>query len=281
MNKRRCLSSIGIGAILVIFSIWTLFPFLYIVVTAFKPPGESYTLDFIPWLQFQPTMYSWKVVLGTQGGRTIKALINSITVATVSSFIVLLLGCLAGYALSRFVFKKWKNKDIAIWILSNRMFPPVAIVIPLFLIMRTLRLLDTRSGLIIAHTLYNLPLAVWLMLDFFNELPRDIEEAALVDGCSRLGVFLKIAVPLSASGLVAVYVLCFIFSWSELLFVVSLSYSKAMTLPVMIAGALSVRGLDFWKVSALTLIAVIPPIILATTMSKYLIRGLTLGAVKG
>jgi multiple sugar transport system permease protein len=281
MNKRRCLSSIGIGAILVIFSIWTLFPFLYIVVTAFKPPGESYTLDFIPWLQFQPTMYSWKVVLGTQGGRTIKALINSITVATVSSFIVLLLGCLAGYALSRFVFKKWKNKDIAIWILSNRMFPPVAIVIPLFLIMRTLRLLDTRSGLIIAHTLYNLPLAVWLMLDFFNELPRDIEEAALVDGCSRLGVFFKIAVPLSASGLVAVYVLCFIFSWSELLFVVSLSYSKAMTLPVMIAGALSVRGLDFWKVSALTLIAVIPPIILATTMSKYLIRGLTLGAVKG
>jgi len=281
MNKRKCLSSIGIGAILIVFSIWTLFPFLYIAITAFKLPGESYTLDFIPWLQFHPSMYSWKVVLGTQGGRTIKALINSVVVATVSSFIVLLLGCLSGYALSRFVFEKWKNKDIAVWILSNRMFPPIAIVIPLFLIMRTLRLLDTRSGLIIAHTLYNLPLAVWLMLDFFNELPKDIEEAALVDGCSRLSVFFKIAIPLSSSGLVAVYVLCFIFSWSELLFVVSLSYSKAMTLPVMISGALSVRGLDFWKVSALTLIAVIPPIILATTMSKYLVRGLTLGAVKG
>ncbi len=281
MNARKYLSSIGIGTILIIFSIWTLFPFLYIAITAFKPPGESYTLDFIPWLQFRPTLYSWRVVLGTQGGRTIKALVNSIIVATVSSFIVISLGCLAGYALSRFVFEKWKNKDIAVWILSNRMFPPVAIVIPLFLIMRTLRLLDTKSGLIIAHTLYNLPLAVWLMFDFFNELSRDIEEAALVDGCSRLGIFFKIAVPLSASGLVAVYVLCFIFSWSELLFVVSLSYSKATTLPVMIAGALSVRGLDFWKVSALTLIGVIPPIILATTMSKYLIRGLTLGAVKG
>jgi len=216
-----------------------------------------------------------------EGGRTIRALVNSITVATVSSFIVLLLGCLAGYALSRFVFKKWKNKDIAIWILSNRMFPPVAILIPLFLIMRTLRLLDTKTALTIAHTLYNLPLAVWLMLDFFNELPKDIEEAALVDGCSRLGVFFKIAVPLSASGLVAVYVLCFIFSWSEILFAVTLSYSKNMTFPVMIAGALTVRGLDFWKVSALTLIAVTPPVILATTMSKYLIRGLTLGAVKG
>ncbi|MCD6256474.1 carbohydrate ABC transporter permease [Candidatus Aerophobetes bacterium] len=270
-----------IWIVLIIFAIWTVFPLIWAVATSFKTMTESYTLSLIPYLQFKPSWYAWNEIWGRMFGRVSKSLINSIVVAGLSSLFVLALGCLAGYALSRFVFEKWKNKDIATWILSLRMFPPVVVLIPIFLMMRTLYLLDTWRAIILVHMLYNLPLAVWLMMDFFNEIPEDIEESALIDGCSRFGAFVRISIPLSSSGLVAVYILSFIFSWSEFLFAVSLSYNKAITFPAMIAGALSVKGLDFARVSALTLLAITPPMILAVLMSKYLIRGLTFGAVKG
>ncbi|HDN85044.1 MAG TPA: carbohydrate ABC transporter permease [Candidatus Aerophobetes bacterium] len=270
-----------IWIVLIIFAIWTVFPLIWAVATSFKTMTESYTLSIIPYLQFKPSWYAWNEIWGRMFGRVSKSLINSIVVAGLSSLFVLALGCLAGYALSRFVFEKWKNKDIATWILSLRMFPPVVVLIPIFLMMRTLYLLDTWRAIILVHMLYNLPLAVWLMMDFFNEIPEDIEESALIDGCSRFGAFVRISIPLSSSGLVAVYILSFIFSWSEFLFAVSLSYNKAITFPAMIAGALSVKGLDFARVSALTLLAITPPMILAVLMSKYLIRGLTFGAVKG
>lgn len=270
-----------IWIVLIIFAIWTVFPLIWAVATSFKTMTESYTLSLIPYLQFKPSWYAWNEIWGRMFGRVSKSLINSIVVAGLSSLFVLALGCLAGYALSRFVFEKWKNKDIATWILSLRMFPPVVVLIPIFLMMRTLYLLDTWRAIILVHMLYNLPLAVWLMMDFFNEIPEDIEESALIDGCSRFGAFVRISIPLSSSGLVAVYILSFIFSWSEFLFAVSLSYNRAITFPAMIAGALSVKGLDFARVSALTLLAITPPMILAVLMSKYLIRGLTFGAVKG
>lgn len=270
-----------IWIVLIIFAIWTVFPLIWAVATSFKTMTESYTLSIIPYLQFKPSWYAWNEIWGRMFGRVSKSLINSIVVAGLSSLFVLALGCLAGYALSRFVFEKWKNKDIATWILSLRMFPPVVVLIPIFLMMRTLHLLDTWRAIILVHMLYNLPLAVWLMMDFFNEIPEDIEESALIDGCSRFGAFVRISIPLSSSGLVAVYILSFIFSWSEFLFAVSLSYNRAITFPAMIAGALSVKGLDFARVSALTLLAITPPMILAVLMSKYLIRGLTFGAVKG
>jgi len=246
-----------------------------------KSPGEQYSTAFLPHFQFKPSSYAWQVVLGqAEGERTRQGLRNSVLISSLSSLLVLFLGALAGYSLARFRFHRWKNKDIATWILSNRMFPPIAVAIPFFLIMRTLKLLDTMPAIVMAHVVYNLPLAIWLMIDFFRELPEEIEEAALIDGCSSFQAFLRIALPLSLPGIVAVYILCFIFSWNEFLFVVTLSYRKTMTMPVIIAGALTVRGLDFWKVSALSLLAVTPPVILAALTSRYLIRGLTLGAVK-
>jgi multiple sugar transport system permease protein len=153
-------------------------------------------------------------------------------------------------------------------------------VIPYFLFMRTLRLLDSPVAIILAHTVLNLPLAVWLMLDFFRDLPRDLEDAAMIDGCSPLGAFYRIALPLAAPGLVAVYVLSFIFSWNEFIFVLVLGFNKAITIPITIAGALTTKGLEFWKVASMSLIGIIPVVVLATFVSKYLIRGLTLGAIK-
>ncbi|MGQ9614773.1 MAG: carbohydrate ABC transporter permease [Spirochaetota bacterium] len=266
--------------IIIVFSIWTIFPIFWALITSFKYTGEAYNPTFIPWVQFEPSLHGWKFQLITAGERTFRSLRNSIIIASCSSAVVLVLGSFAGYSLARFVFHRWKNKDIAVWILSNRMFPPVAVVIPYFLIMRTLRLLDNPLSIIMAHTILNLPLAVWLMLDFFRDLPKDLEDAAYIDGCSHFGAFFRIALPLAAPGLVAVYVLSFIFSWNEFIFVLVLGFNKAITIPVTIAGALTTKGLEFWKVASESLMGIIPVVVLATLVSRFLVRGLTLGAIK-
>lgn len=281
MKNKKILTISVCWSILIVFLIWTVFPIFWAIVTSLKTLAESYSLSIIPYLQFDPSPRVWTRLFTEDLKPLLNALKNSVVVAIVSSFISLALGCLTGFALSRFVFHKWKNKDIATYILSLRMFPPVVILIPIFLMMRTFRMLDSLPSVILTHILYNLPLAVWLMMDFFNQLPKEIEESALVDGCSALGAFLRISIPLSSSGLVAVYVLCFIFSWSEFLFALGLTYNKAVTFPVMIAGVLTPVALDFGRVSAFTLLAILPPTILTLLMSRYLVRGLTLGAVKG
>jgi multiple sugar transport system permease protein len=280
IGKRTSLGAAIVIVVLLVFAAWTLFPILWAVITSFKQPGDSFEATFIPFKQFKPTLYAWKDAFIFTGDRTIRSLINSVVIASVSSAVVLMLGAFAGYSLARYEFKKWKNKDISLFILSQRMFPPVAVLIPYFLIMQNLRLLDNVLAIIIVHTTMNLPLAVWLMLDFFADLPRDLEEAALIDGCGHLKAFVRIALPIAAPGLVAVYVLSFIFSWNEFIFVIVFGYHKAMTLPVMIAGSLSVRGLEFWKVASLSILAIIPPVVLAVILSRYLVRGLTLGAIK-
>ena len=280
IGRRKPLGVTIILALLILFTIWTLFPVIWAVITSFKEPGDSYKATFIPYKQFKPTLYAWQDAFVFTGDRTLRSLLNSIIISTLSSAVVLILGALAGYSLARYQFKKWKNDDISLWILSQRMFPPVAVLIPYFLIMQRLHLLDNVIAVVMVHTTMNLPLSVWLMLDFFRDLPKDIEEAAMIDGCGHFKAFFRIAIPIAAPGLVAVYVLSFIFSWNEFLFVVVFGYQKAMTLPVMIAGSLSVRGLDFWKVASLSILSIIPPVILALILSRYLVRGLTMGAIK-
>ena len=280
IGRRKPIGAAVILLIVIIFAIWTLFPVIWAVITSFKEPGDSYKPTFIPYKQFKPTLYAWNDAFVKTRDRTLRSLRNSIVIATLSSIVVLLLGAFAGYSLARYEFRKWKNKDIALWILSNRMFPPVAVMIPYFLIMQKLHLLDNVLGIIMVHVTMNLPLSVWLMLDFYSELPKDLEEAAMIDGCGHFKAFFYIALPIAAPGLVAVYVLSFIFSWNEFLFVIVLGFKKAMTLPVLIAGSLTVRGLDFWKVSSLSILAIIPPVILAVVLSRYLVRGLTMGAIK-
>jgi len=280
IGKRKPAGVAVVWLILIVFSIWTLFPILWAVITSFKQPGDSFKATFIPFVQFKPTLHAWKDAFVTAGDRTLRSLMNSIIIATISSAATLLLGAFAGYSLARYEVKRWKNRDISFFILTQRMFPPVAVLIPYFLIMQNLRLLDSLLAIILIHTTMNLPLSVWLMLDFFSGIPHDMEESALIDGCGLFKAFLYIALPIAAPGLVAVYVLSFILSWNEFIFVVVFGYKNSMTLPVMIAGSLSVRGLDFWKVASLSILAIIPPVILAVVFSRYLVRGLTMGAIK-
>ena len=280
IGRRKTVGVVIILAVLILFAVWTLFPVVWAVITSFKEPGDSFKATFIPYKQFKPTLFAWKDAFVATRDRTLNSLRNSIIISTLSSAVVLVIGAFAGYSLARYEFRKWKNRDIALWILSQRMFPPIAVLIPYFLIMQHLRLLDNVLAVILVHTTMNLPLSVWLMLDFFSDLPADIEEAALIDGCGHFKAFFYIALPIAAPGLVAVYVLSFIFSWNEFIFVSVFGFQNAMTLPVMIAGSLTVRGLDFWKVSSLSILSIIPPVILALLLSRFLVRGLTMGAIK-
>lgn len=277
-NSKEIISWIVILVILSIYFVWTIFPFAWMFLTSIKSKAIIYKPYFLPFVQFQPTLENWyNVVVGGYGS---KAFINSLVVAVASSFFSLFLGALAGYGLSRFRFRKWKNRDIAVFVLSQRMMPPVAVIIPYFLIMRTFGLLDTWWALILAHSVFNLPLSTWLAMDFFNEIPLDLEDSALVDGCTRWGTFLRVTLPLSVPGLVAIYILCFILSWNELLFALILTYNKAYTVPVLIAGTLAFQQMEWWNLAVYTTLAIIPPVVLALMFEKYLVRGLTLGAVK-
>jgi len=194
--------------------------------------------------------------------------------------LALILGTPAAYSLARFQFKRWKNRDIATFILSLRMIPPAVVIVPFFIIMSNLNLLDTWLGIIFVHTTFVLPFAVWIIREFFLDLPKEYEEAALIDGGSHLTAFLKIALPLAAPGLVAAWIFCQVFSLNEFLFVLILSYSKSITLPWIIASGEHSRGIEWGLISAYTILAIIIPITLAILIRKYLARGLSLGVVR-
>ena len=215
-------------------------------------------------------MDAWKSLFGA-GSVIYRLVTNSLIIAVSSSALAITIGSLAAYSLSRFEFKRLKNNYIAFWILSNRMFPPVALVIPFFLMFKFLNMLDTLPAVIVAHTAFSLPFVVWMMREFFLDMPKEIEESAMIDGCSTFGVLRRVVLPLAAPSIATVVVFCFIFSWNELLFALFLTYNRAQTLPMLVAG----------DGDAVSTVAIIPPILFAILVQKYIIRGLTLGAVKG
>lgn len=280
-SKRSSARKVLLTVVVLLTVIWGAFPIYWAIVTSIKPRLETFTVSYIsiPFLQFRPTLDNWIEELST--GEIRRAIANSVVVSVTSALLALLLGTLAGYALARFRFERIKNKDLAVWFISQRVLPPVVVVIPYFLIMKTLGLLDTKLALILAYTTFNLPFAVVIMRQIFKEIPDDMEEAALVDGASRFGAFWRVALPLSGPALVATYIICLSFAWNEFLFALIFAQRDAVTLPVIIAGAEHARGVQFWFVATRSLIAAAPPTILALLIQPYIVRGLTFGAVKG
>jgi multiple sugar transport system permease protein len=209
-------------------------------------------------------------------------LITSAVVAVLSTLCAMLLGTFAAYALARFSLPRRLDTRLSLWILSTRMFPPIVTAVPLFLMMRDVRLLDTRLSLVIVYTGFNLPFVVWMMRGFFREIPREIEEAAMVDGDSRLGALRRVLLPLAAPGLAATAVFCLIISWNEFLLALVLTQTDAaMTLPVGIAGRVTQYEIKWGVMSAAGVVAMIPILVFALAVQRYLVRGLSLGAVKG
>jgi len=233
-----------------------------------------------PWFGFTPTLNHFYDAFVTRSFGDY--LLNSAIVAVASTACALVIGTLAAYALARFQLPWRLNRHLSLWILSTRMFPAIVTVVPLFLMMRDLRLLNTRASLIIVYTAFNLPFVVWMMRGFFVELPRDLEEAALVDGDSRLGALFRVVLPLVAPGLAATAVFCLIVSWNEFLFALVLTQTDAaMTLPVGIAGRVTQFEIKWGVMSAAATVAIVPILVFALALQKYLVRGLSMGAVKG
>jgi multiple sugar transport system permease protein len=173
------------------------------------------------------------------------------------------------------------NRDIAFWMISQRILPPVAVVIPIYVLFQHLRLLDTRTALIITYAASNLPIVVWLMRDYFNTLPWELEEAAVVDGASTFRVFRSITLPLSMPGLVATFLIVLVFAWNEYLLALFLSSADAQTMPLTVAAQNATRGPQWWYMSVLIQIMILPVIALAIALERVISRGLLVGAVKG
>ncbi|HHY47157.1 MAG TPA: carbohydrate ABC transporter permease [Firmicutes bacterium] len=284
-KSRNRLGSLLMYLVLIAWTAFTVFPLYWTVITSVKTPlAVNEGPFYFPFIDFKPTLDAWVGIFTREfsGDMVTRPFGNSVVVGLTSAVLAVILGSLAAYGLTRFTYRLGKigNKDIAFWILSQRMLPPIATVIPLFIVFKTLRILDTRISLILAYTMFNLPFSVWLMRDFFASLPREVEECALVDGCTPFQVFYRIALPLSTPGLVATFIFCLIFAWNEFLFALVLTFSKGQTMPLLIAGQNFQRGPQWWDISAMALLTIFPVLLLALLVERYIVRGLTLGAVK-
>lgn len=284
-NMMDRLKSIATYAFILLFSGFFFIPLFWMVVISIKNPIDQFTLGFVPWLQFEPTLRNWEAEGFKQAAENLKALMNSTIIGLGSATIATVLGALAGYALARFEFKRMKNVDILSYFLSLRFLPPIALAIPFYVFMQSIPvgtsgLIDTQLAVILIHGSAFLPYAVLVIRDAFKSVPVAMEESAFVDGASVLRVLTRIALPVVAPAVAAVFILTFSFSWNEFLFAFVLTSKNAFTLPIRIAESVTAIGVFFYALSIRQLIAVIPPIILGILVQKYIVSGLTMGAVK-
>jgi multiple sugar transport system permease protein len=271
-------------------AVWTLiclFPIYWLIITSVKQPIAVFQgPKYFPWIDFQPVLNAWNDVLfGRFQDQVVRSWTNSAIMAISSATCAVALGALAGYALTRFEYRvpllKWGNRNIAFWVISQRMLPPVVVILPYVIMYQFLGLLDTHFGMILAYTVFNLPFAVWIMRDFFAGLPIDLEESAWIDGASRLQAFRIIILPLAAPGLIATFLFCLMFAWNDYIFALMLTFSRASTMPMYVAGAGSQSyGPQWWYLSALSLLTVAPMIVIALLVERYITRGLVVGALK-
>ena len=271
-----------------VITFWSMFviaPFLWALSTSFKD-FNSVTggATYIPWLQFEPSLEGWKVLVRSpaKGGvDIIEPYFNSIFVTCTASLISIILGTLAAYALSRFTFKAGfiKNNDITFFFISQRIMPPIVLSIPFFLMLSFLGLLDNLFGLILVYIVLLMPIAVWIMVDFFNKVPKEIDETALIDGCNPYQAFLKVVVPNSIPGLIVAGLFCIIFGWIDFFFAFILTFTEVQLLPVKIV-ALNSSVTPWWSLSASALVSVAPLIVVAFIVERYLSKGNLSGALK-
>ncbi len=329
----RALGMVLTYLVLILWTIIVLFPLYWMVVTSFKLPIQVNSGPvYLPFVDFQPSLHAWQYILfGDLANDTRRQYINTAVVATTSTILVMGIGSMAAYGLTRFQYqprlgmivsfilcvvlaiilallrvpialaivvavalfvivmltiaKRFRrslgNNDIAFWMVSQRVLPPVAVVIPIYVMYQQLGLLDTWAALIITYIAANLPIVVWLMRDYFATIPLELEECAAIDGASRYRTFWSIVLPLSVPGFVATFLFVLVFAWNEYLFALFLTNANAQTLPVSIAAQNATRGPQWWYMSVLVLIMIAPVIVMALLLERYMAKGLLVGAVKG
>ena len=258
--------------------VWLLFllaPLYWMFITSFKPSTDYLAVPPV-WFPSEPTFVHYTAAMFAYRG--LDGLRNSLIVSVSATAFSAFFGTMMAYSLARF---NTGGQHLSFWVLSQRFLPPIAVVLPIFLIYRALRLNDTHFGLIIAYTVFTLPVSVWMMYAYFRQMPRSLEEAALVDGCSRWSAFWRVAVPLAAPGIVAAAVFAFITCWTEFFFALILTSRVAFTLPTVFRAFLGFQGALYGEASALAMVSLVPSIALGILVQRHLVRGLTLGAVRG
>lgn len=264
--------------VVVLTMILVLFPLYWMVTSAFKVKAD-YLSNPPVIFPSRFTLDSFKEVFGMNG--LLNQFINSFVVAGVSTAISLIFGAMAAYAVARGRFHKVVRGAFGLWFMVQKMYPAIATAIPIYLVMRNLHLIDTRTALIIMNTSFNLPLVIWLLMGFFEQVPIEMEESARIDGASFLQRFFKVVFPVTKPGLVAAGILAFVGAWNEFLFAVILTINKSKTLPVVIAGFITDRGLEWGPMAATSVITLLPVLVLVLLAQKQFVEGLAMGAVKG
>ncbi len=294
------------GVLIATYAIITLLPLIWIISTSFKSSTDA--IAYPPAILFQPTLEGYVNLLTTQTRQSPAALaanppetwyeeivhdrgmsivgpsrfgerfLNSVIIGFGSTFLSVFLGTLAAYAFSRYRIPL--KDDLLFFILSTRMMPPIAVAIPIFLMFRHLGLSDTHAGMILLYTAVNLSLSVWLLKGFIDEIPREYEEAALIDGYTRFQAFYKVVLPQAATGIASTAIFCLIFAWNEYAFAVLLTSGNAQTAPPFIPTIIGVGGRDWPAVAAGATIFLVPVMVFTVLLRKHLLRGITFGAVR-
>jgi multiple sugar transport system permease protein len=262
-------------ATLVVVLVLFLTPYVWIFLTSFKTRLDA--LADVPVWTFTPTFEHYPKIFIDKG--YLPLVWNSLIVAIFSTVLSLTFGTPAAYVFARFGFPG--KEDLFFFFLTTRMAPPISIVVPLFLLFTVLGLTDKLIAVILAHTTFNVSLVVWMMRGFFADIPREIDEAAMMDGHTRGGTFLRVLLPMAAPGLAATAVLCFILSWNEFLYAFILVAFEGRTLTVGIPGLVTPHGTLWGQVAAVAVVATLPILLFTFLVQKHLVRGLTFGAVKG
>jgi multiple sugar transport system permease protein len=293
--------------VVVLYAVITMVPLAWIFLTSLKTPPDS--ISYPPKVVFEPSLEGYCNLFTTRSRQTadyiatlplpsgtceritrernmvvvgpsnyVPRFVNSLVIAFGSTALSVLLGTTAAYAFSR--FKVPLRDDLMFFILSTRMMPPIAVAIPIFLMYRELGLSDTRLGMILLYTAVNVSLAVWLLKGFIDEIPREYEEAAMVDGYTRLQAFFRVVLPQATTGIVATAIFCLIFAWNEYAFAVLLTSGEAQTAPPFIPTIIGEGGQDWPAVAAGTTLFLVPILVFTVLLRKQLLRGITFGAVR-
>jgi multiple sugar transport system permease protein len=246
-------------------------PFFWMVQMSFRPNDDIFGYE----LAFTPTVEHYTALWH---GNFPTSFLNSVLSSGLSTILAMVIGTPAAYALARWEFRG--KEQVGLWILATRMAPPIAFTIPFFLAYRVLGLSDTVLGLVLIYLTFNLALVIWMMQTFFASVPKTLEEAAWIDGCSIWGGFLRITLPLAAPGLAATAVLCFIFSWNDFFYALILTRTNAQTAPVAIVNFIQYEGWEWGKIAAGGTLVMLPVVVFTLLVRTYLVRGLTAGGLK-
>ncbi len=276
MSKRQkqAIGGVASGLVFTVVCLFFIAPYLWMVLISLKPRVDIFEPG--KWI-FVPTLQNYSNII--KNAHILDYFVNSMAVSVVSTAVSLAIGSLAAYGFARY---RWKRReDMAFMVLSQRMLPAMAVVIPYFLMAMAAGLLDTRVILIICYLLFNIPFTILMMRGFFEDIPMEIEDAGKIDGCSGFQVFKELILPLSLPGLTATAIFCLINSWNEFVFANFLTSIRAKTVPTSVMLFLSVSGTKWGEMAATGVLSSLPAIVFGIAVQKYMIRGLTFGAVKG